>query len=316
MNGATIVNPKHTLPEEVIKELDFSHQEELDTLHHQMELAKAAQPDEEAQTHSADLLRSVARASGVDLDEYRARASEYGARQVRKLEEAAEGHARIDRHLRPLDLEPAVPRAADPDFWFANAQASSTQPYTGRFLADGLHFTGKLTYNGGSLSFRNFGARFRYELQSNRIPATSTGRWRSDPHMELFGGLLGWVGPADLFSGDRWSKCWMIRRQTLFQFVFAPPGVDNRHILGERVEAQNLIFLESGGLGGSRMRAVNLPGFQPMPSLTISSPFPGQSIWAEVEVRFDIQVEGKSLLWIDPGDCLLRAFQWPLVGNA
>ncbi|MGW4239330.1 hypothetical protein ACWEJP_21340 [Streptomyces sp. NPDC004749] len=316
MNGATYVNPKHSMPEEVIKELDLAQQEELEEMHQQRDLAKYARPDEEARAHIAETRRSVARSLGIDLDDYRAREAEHRARQLRKLEEVAETHVGLDRHLSPLDLEPPAPRAADPSFWFARAEASETTPFNGKFLADGLHFTGKATYNSGSLSFRNFGARFRYELQSNRIPPTSTGRWRSDPHVEIFGGLLGSVGPPDLFSGDRWSKCWMIRRQTLFQFVFAPPGVDNRRILGQRVDAQNLIFLETSGLGGSGTRAVTLPGFQPMPSLVISSPSPGISIWAELEVRFDIQLEGNSVLWIHPNDVLLRGFQWPLVGNA
>ncbi|OOO02956.1 MAG: hypothetical protein USCGTAYLOR_00785 [Chromatiales bacterium USCg_Taylor] len=50
-----------------------------------------------------------------------------------------------------------------------------------------------------------------------------------------------------------------------------------------------------------------------MPAVVLNRIFGGASIWAELEVRFDIQLEGNALHWIDPFDLLIRGFQWPLV---
>ncbi len=49
-----------------------------------------------------------------------------------------------------------------------------------------------------------------------------------------------------------------------------------------------------------------------LPELTLTHPFPGQSIWVEVEVRFDVQVEGSSVLWIGR-DVVAAGRQWHAV---
>ncbi|MFE5332443.1 hypothetical protein ACFRCG_39275 [Embleya sp. NPDC056575] len=314
MESATFTNPNHPIPEEVAKGFELSHREELERMRQNSEVASLMRPDGEAQSIRTNMLRSAARTVGIDLDEYSETSSKHRQRQVERLSALARTSTDQHRNLSTLDWEAPAPRDSDPSFWYANAQATWTEPFSGRFLADGLHFTGWLNYDGSSLSFRNFGVKTWYELQADRIPPSASNRWRSDPHMEIFGNLSGDCGGPDLFSGDRWSKCWMIRRQTLYQNVFGPPGGDNRRILGERIESPNLFFLETSGLGGAKSARFPLPGFQWMPSVTVSSPFPGLSIWAEIELRFDIQLEGKSDFIVGPfADCLVRGFQWPLV---
>ena len=106
----------------------------------------------------------------------------------------------------------------------------------------------------------------------------------------------------------------MMTRQTLFQNVFGPQG-PARKTLVENTSWQELIFLERSGADDGVERHHTLPGSIPMPSvpLNVSQIFPGSSIWAELEVRFDLQLEGAySLLWIDR-EILLSTFQWPLV---
>ena len=100
----------------------------------------------------------------------------------------------------------------------------------------------------------------------------------------------------------------MITRQTLYQFVFGPSGSVARTI-GEATNVQTIFFEENKG------RAVNhiLPGFRFMPQVTLNSFSPGLSIWAELEIRLEIQLEGNSFFWIHPFDLLIRGFQWPLV---
>jgi hypothetical protein len=44
----------------------------------------------------------------------------------------------------------------------------------------------------------------------------------------------------------------------------------------------------------------------------LTHPFPAKSIWVDLELRFDIQLEGSAQLWIWPHQrFLIRAFQWP-----
>jgi hypothetical protein len=111
--------------------------------------------------------------------------------------------------------------------------------------------------------------------------------------MEVFGRLIG--GSQDSFGwGDDWCKCWMTRRQTAFQFVFAPPGASNRHVIAERVDVQEIFFSEDAPFHKEWLGQ----GFVPMPEVVLTHPFQAQSIWVDVELRFDIQLEGSALLWI------------------
>ena len=176
------------------------------------------------------------------------------------------------------------------------------------FRADGLHFLGGVTTHDGDLYFDNFGAVALFELQSNRIPQSTSGRWLSIPHVELFGGLLGYTGDDDISTGDLWSKCWMHRDQQVFQWGFGPQGPAPL-IRGQAHESETLIFEENG----ERSVHANLRGFQLMPTVAVSNIDRANSLWARVEIRFDIQTEGAgSLLWLDP-EVLLRTFAWPLI---
>jgi hypothetical protein len=103
-------------------------------------------------------------------------------------------------------------------------------------------------------------------------------------------------------------------RQTLFHNVPGPQG-PARKTLAENVSWQKLIFLERSGDDSGVEEHHTLPGSMPMPSvpLNVNQLIPESSIWAELEVRFDLQLEGSySLLWIDR-EIVLSTFQWPLV---
>lgn len=202
-----------------------------------------------------------------------------------------------------------IPMRQDDNFWAATSTFFATPPYVAEARADGFHFRGKKTYNGSSLIKLSFGVKSRYELHASRVPRPNQPPWRSAPHVELFGQLLAWTERGGIFSGDNWSKCWMIRRQTLSQFIFAQPGTNNERKIGEAIEVQNIFNEENRG----RNQSHRFIGHQPMPPVVLTQIFPGVSIWAELEVRFDIQLEGNSLLWIEhPFDIVVRGFQWPL----
>lgn len=199
----------------------------------------------------------------------------------------------------------------DRNFWYANSNFILSPPFTGEATANGFIFKGKKTYDGGSLLKLGFGVVSRYVLDAHRIPRPERGPWRSSPRFERFGHLMGSTTneSGNPFAGDQWSKCWMIKRQTLWQTVFGPPGADNRRKVGENIQVEQLIFLEGTNKFGEKQL---MPGWQPMPEVIVGQIFPGVPIVAELEVRFDIQLEGGSTMWIT-NDIVVRKDQWPLV---
>ena len=79
-------------------------------------------------------------------------------------------------------------------------------------------------------------------------------------------------------------------------------------VLGQAHESETFIFEEDG----DRSVRAGLRGFQWMPPVTFGGVNPNSSLWARLEVHFDIQTEGAgSLLWLEP-EVLVRTFQWPL----
>ncbi len=212
-------------------------------------------------------------------------------------------------HRFPLDFGPPAP--VDTTFWFASYTTSCTSPYGVSEQADGLHYTGKKTSDSGSLQFFHYGVKSLYSISHDRIPPSSTGRWVSAPHVELFGRLGGYTGDSGVFDGDYWSKCWMIRRQTLVQNAFGSPGPVPT-VIGEATDVQPVFNEENS----HRFVEFTLPGFQAMPAVVLPSILGGLPIWAELEVRFDVQLEGTAFHWIHPFDLLVRLFQWPLLPNA
>ncbi|WP_162603023.1 hypothetical protein, partial [Streptomyces sp. CS081A] len=221
--------------------------------------------------------------------------------------------------VRPIAPPPTPPPTPlDPSFWWAFSTANpQTPPFTFTTEEDGIHFKGKKTYDGASMISLTFGATARFELHANRIPPSPIGVWRSDPHVFLKGKFTGYVGSGDLLSGDRWSRCWMVKRQTLFQFVFAPPGVDNRHQIVEEKASQVIFDIQDSLTGDGDVQSHLMEGMNSIPSVTFdaSKVFPGISIFAEIEVRFDLQLEGDSLFWIDD-ELILQYDQWPLTALA
>lgn len=253
---------------------------------------------------------AVARSAGVDITELQTQILKSRANTSSRLREAVESDlapAGLPYELTPVDFAPSSTDRASHDFWLANSQwwHPGDADWRAEPREDGLHFTGHLTHDSGDLRFANFGSVSFFELQPERIPASGSGLWRSAPHVELFGGLVGQTINGGFFSGDQWSKCWLSLRQTILQFGFGPNPV----AIGQALGGRNLMFLE----GESLTAFPRFSGFEGMPVLDFGNINGSLSLWAHLEVRFDIQVEGSgSLVWTDP-DVLLRGFQWPLI---
>lgn len=302
-----IEHPDHRVPADIREALDRRHQYQLEAAAARFKFAELLRPSDQARKDKVALLETAGRSLGIDPDNYRTTAGNRFDRLTASDVFTGERYANVF-DLDALDYQPRRPAAVDHHFWWANSDWWHQNPYTAESRADGLWFFGRMNYDGASTTYRQFGVKARFELQAERIPPSPSGRWRSDPFVELWGGMLGYTLDAGWFSGDFWSNCWMIRRQTLMQHVFG-----GTRILGEAVESPQVIHIEDDG----KTRAYLAPGFQPMPGLVITVPAPGLSIWAELEVRFDIQLEGDSGMWTGAGGSshhlVVRTFQWPLI---
>ena len=142
----------------------------------------------------------------------------------------------------------------DANFWWARTEWHFPEEgFSAETKPSGLDFFAFASAGGGDLRIGSFGAVATFGLQPDRLPHSPSGRWRSAPHVELFGKLFGRTVDADIFTGDTWSKCRMIRRQTVLQRVFG-----GARVLNERIEPQKLISRRTPtGPSGSMCRASN-----------------------------------------------------------
>ena len=302
------VHPDHPVPDEVARGIQEYRDARNRLEDEAFEMARAARPSADERRFYADLRDRTLTAIGADpayvRDETNRFAGEYNQRLATARTMLSSPYA---YPVGDVGLHTTMPILTDPTFWYAHGQWFANSPYSVSAESDGLVCSGMYNHNSGDLIKLSFGWTLAYELQAERVPPSASGRWRSAPHVEIFGRLNG--SSQDSFGwGDDWCKCWMVRRQTAFQFVFAPPGADNRRIIGERVDAQQIFLSEDAPFYQDWMA----PGFQPMPELILTHPFPAQSIWVDLELRFDIQLEGQAQLWIWPHQRFVtRASQWP-----
>ena len=297
-------HPEHPVAPEIAEALRPNNHLEEEAAARRFELATLSRPSDEERAFKGTLQEALLKSQGIDPSQYRSDSLGVKKTRLDRIDNSDVPALQTYLELSPMDFEPPRPQRSDPNFWAADWNFSGTPPFTLEALPDGFHVRGKKTYDGGDLLFLSFSERARYELHFDRIPRPDRPPWRSAPHVELFGELMAWTADGDIFTGDCWSKCWMIRRQTLVQHIFGGTAK-----IGEAIEVQHIFNEEDG----NRTVTHRLPGFQPMPPVVLNSIFGSASIWAELEIRFEIQLEGSSLFWIHPFDLVIRGFQWPLI---
>jgi hypothetical protein len=223
--------------------------------------------------------------------------------------------------IRPDILPPPAPPPAGGEFWWASTDWHFDRGIQAEFLSDGLHFFNFAAYDGDPLISFSTGAVAHFELHAARRPASSAGRWASLPAIDLAGRIEGFTGYWHwlLAADDKWAKCWLHLRQTAYQLVphdFGVPGlrsVEVPVVLAERTERRTLIDEENN----SRFVNAFMPGFTPMPAVEFGLVQQNLSVWVDLEVRFDMQLEGWSHLAFSPepnpmGSVVLRHPQWSI----
>jgi hypothetical protein len=310
MNYEEGVHAGHPVPDELLDAWRSAHEDDLAARARHYKLMERGRPTEEERKSKIEIYEPAARNLGIDVEKLRYLRNGIRERNIalseesRAEEEAAQ--AAMPDVRAPLYLERPLPERADTSFWWARHEWGWPLDLNANLRSDGLHFWGTIFHHSGDLRNGSFEYRSFFELQPDRIPSTPTGRYLSAPHMELFGRIEGYTGDCDITTGDIWSKCWMHRRQKLFQPTFG--GVK---VLGERLEVQNLYFLECD----DGYRPFTMPGRQNWPAIVFnrSELLYNLSIWAEMHLFFHFQLEGHGAhLKIAP-DIIVRGFQWPLL---
>ena len=328
--GGEVANPYHPVPDELADALQTVHKEELGALARQDDEHTKLSPTVEERREIAEVYDSVGQELGVNVPAHRKRLEEVRSRQADRMRDLI--RHRVSDHVphpehyqrRGGAFDPApLPLLTSREFWWASAQFFGPNEFTLTPTNFGLNCTGGFnTYiEDGQVEIgrrlTRFGVTSLFELQAFRIPSDPnrpTQHYRSSPHIELKGGMDGRAPEQDTIFGvalepPLWCRCFAHRKQTLFQWGFGPSG-SGRIILGEKEDEPQLIIFEQNS-GRTVFRS--MPGFQSMPSLEFSDPNPAESIWAELEVRFEIDVQGAgSIIALNPRVLISAGFQWPL----
>jgi hypothetical protein len=297
-------NPNHPVPTEVVDFFTQMQDENIRALDSQAKLDTLARPNSDERRNRQKWLVKDGLASLETL----AHLEELRKHKFNRFSDGVLATAKFKKwsdYMHDQEQAPVAP--IDHTFWWAETDPFIPGHMAANWGDDGLHFTGGPTHHDGDLFNTNFGATAFFEIQRERLPTSSSGRFISTPHIELFGGLLGYTGDDDITTGDLWSKCWLHLRQTVLQFGLGPTG-PSPIVLGNAETHDVLIFEENA----DRSVHVNMPGLKLMPAVAFGGVNPASPLFAHLEVRFDIQLEGAgTLIWCDP-EVLLRTFQWPL----
>jgi hypothetical protein len=157
-------------------------------------------------------------------------------------------------------------------------------------LPDGTHFWGKCSYRGDRLIRFSVGATSHFELRPENIPESATGRYHSAPPGDANGSIGGMTGPYSfpLHADDKWCHCFRIFRHALWQNVNG-----QWRCLGERYQNETTIHLEN--VWGIGQKIVPLAGWMASPEFDFT-PDRTLSVWAQVEIRFDVELEGDAVI--------------------
>lgn len=304
-------NPQFPLEADIATALDAwteSDQRSRDTL---VALQQELATDEEELEIRRRTAQRSAESAGVDEEMVRT----VERHQMRKLD-FARRFIDVRAGVRFADIvrDPPPPPPISRDFWWARTDSFHTSHFGSEFRSDGLVFTGGPNGTPSSnwlgdtdLIHAHFGAVAMFEITPARLPSSPSGRWFSEPFVDIVGGLLSRTTSGAFPSGDSWSKCWMHLDHQLFQWGFGPNGPEPI-VLGQAHSTEHLVNEEDD----ERTITRSLPGFQLMPNIMFGGLNLTQSLWARLEVRFDVQVEGAgSLLWCDPVVRLVT-HHWPL----
>jgi hypothetical protein len=149
--------------------------------------------------------------------------------------------------------------------------------------------------------FANLASTFLPDTVLCRAPsAKEDGRANGDVN-----GRQGYYHPI-FGPDDKWCHLFRVFRHTLWQFVNG-----DWHMLGERIENATLINMEN--IVTTDYRTAQLSGFMPSPEFDFGVVSRSEPVWAQVEIRFDVQLEGDAGISFGENasdGVIVRTFGW------
>ena len=177
-------------------------------------------------------------------------------------------------------------------------------------FSDGTHFYGDRHWGGDDLIRFSVGSTSHYVLPKESIPTSGSGRWRSDPPADIRGSIYGNTGNylPPFHADDKWCHCVRVLRHALYQHVNM-----QWRVLGEVQRVDWLIKLQNVVQIGTAY--VPMSGYMPMPVLDFGIVTRNEPIWAQVEIRFDVALEGDARIRFSPDNnpansVVVRSFGW------
>ncbi|MEU0030771.1 hypothetical protein [Streptomyces sp. NPDC006335] len=316
-----ITNPNHPVPDHVqafFRQLDISEREQQAQ---QFDASRMLDPTDEDQQDLIQIWETAAEEMGVSSKTIQRFHDLHGRRRARADQwyvshgpgtggRPTSGGLLVD----PLKVDWSALLPQDNKFWWAETKWYGAAAGVSINLTDrGLTFSGGPRVSNGDVW--NFGCGFTaiFELQPERRPATTTGRWQSAPFADARGVVRGHAG--NQFGVDEFAKCWRHTDQTLVQFIFGGEKLIPR---GHAHEVAEILNVEAT----SNTIDDHLIPYQPFPGLTIREeelPYPDQSIWARLKLDFHMQLKGAGSWivfdWDGQPPLLMYTPQWPLVGD-
>ncbi|MEU5127258.1 hypothetical protein [Streptomyces mobaraensis] len=201
----------------------------------------------------------------------------------------------------------------DQDFWSARTDWWSMDGWNVSGQQDGVHVSGWYTHDNGSLKNMNCGEKSTYVIGVDRLPKMGCAQYVSRPQVKIFGEITGQTTPGSFPDdlGDHWSKCWLHLRQTLFENL----NDGSRHTVEEAQDDRNLFFIEDSGDTRSYSFDSVSDNIVNIPVVAMNRPgdyIPGNDLWAEVEVSYNVQIEGPGSVVESTGGMVIQGWQWPL----
>jgi hypothetical protein len=312
-------NPEQRLPNEVVEAMEARTKAQYRLLSLENEFGRASELNQEYGNAQREMYVATLEPLKVDaakaFDRLKNVREAHNAKVATALKSVIEAKQRFTPGvvLEKIDWR-AVVEPQDHNFWWSHSNWHMAAGGSFQDRDDGLHFFGGPSVNNwNGERHESFGVVARFALSPNRWPTTASGRFVSRPFVELFGGVVAHAPMWDLLEGHGQANCELFLRHRLFQFGFGPTG-PVESVRGEAVESGTW-HIRLQDLGASRN--LGLPGHKDLPEISFAkgSLTPADTLWAELEIRFDIYIKSAgALVWCDP-EVLVRTFQWPLIAQ-
>lgn len=269
-------------------------------------------PTEAEQRMRHAFARHAAETSGIEAGLMR----RVHDQQTRKLQAArrllTEEH-QVPPTVRP-DTVPDVPPPTGPDFWWARTDWTHTDGFTSGLGPEGFVVTGGPNgtpqhnwLEAPDTVPAHFGAVALFQIPADRLVPSADGRWSSEPSLHAGGGLLASSCSGGLPGAGSSARGYLHLDHRLFQCVPGPDGAAAK-VLGEAHTVEQLV--DEDGSGQTVHRP--MPGYSSVPPISFTGLDRSQPLWARLEVRVEVRVEGTgSFVWCFPGVSLTIP-QWPL----